>query len=444
MTEAASSTTSTIPMIGLSNILLRLTKYRLLLILTPLVMGIAAGVSAAFSLPIFTAYARLLPPQTNTATASTLLNQVGGSASLGSSALTLKNPSDLYASLFMSRSVQDTVIKRFDLAEHYKEDDIDELRKLVAKRTKVEVGKDGIITLSYTDKTSERAADIANGMIDAMYDIARRLAREEALRRESYYEVLVNESKARLQAADQKLRELEEQTGLTRMKGQEEASVAVATELQGMIATRQIDLAKMRLSATERHPQIIRMQAELAALKAELQVVEKENRSRTNPGAAPLANRSSRTDKPMLVPFADYPRVRTIVEPLRREVEMNNNVLDQLVKARALSKIDESRDLSIIQVLDTAVAPTKRSGPRPVLNGVVGAIIGLLLAVLLALFWDLLFTSDQRRKRWQKVIRSLFTLKRAKPLATEAQTPSSAFGHTDTHHAADDVNPAQR
>ena len=444
MTESVSPTHSTIPMIGLSNILLRLTKYRLLLILTPLVMGIAAGISAAFSLPIFTAYARLLPPQTNTATASTLLNQVGGGAALGSSALTLKNPSDLYASLFMSRSIQDAVITKFDLAKHYKQDDIDDLRQLVAKRTKVDVGKDGIITLSYTDKTSERAADIANGMIEAMYAIARRLAREEALRRESYYELLVNESKARLLAADQKLRELEEQTGLTRMKGQEEASVAVATELQGMIATRQIDLAKMRLSATESHPQIIRMRAELSALKSELQSVEKENRSRTNPGANPRPNQSARTDKPMLVPFADYPRIRTIVEPLRREVEMNNNVLDQLVKARALSRIDESRDLSIIQVLDSAVAPTKRSGPRPLLNGVVGATIGFLLAVVLVLFWDLLFTSDQRRMRWQKVIRSLFTLKKTRSAAVEAKEPARVTGKSDTLQAADGAVSAPR
>ena len=431
MTEVVAPTSSSIPMIGLSNILLRLTKYRLWLILTPLVLGIAAGVSAAFSLPIFTAYARLLPPQTNTATASTLLNQVGGGAALGSSALTLKNPSDLYASLFMSRSIQDAVIAQFDLAKHYKQDDIDDLRQLVAKRTKVDVGKDGIITLSYTDKTSERAADIANGMIEAMYAIARRLAREEALRRESYYEVLVNEAKARLLAADQKLRDLEEQTGLTRMKGQEEASVAVATELQGMIATRQIDLSKMRLSATENHPQIIRMQAELSALRAELQSVEKENRSRTNPGGTPPSSRTYRTDKPMLVPFADYPRVRTIVEPLRREVEMNNNVLDQLVKARALSRIDESRDLSIIQVLDSAVAPTKRSGPRPLLNAFIGATIGFLLAVVLVLFWDLLFTSDQRRLRWQRVIRSLFTQKKFKPPSGESSTPVLATRKSD-------------
>ncbi|MEN9538598.1 MAG: hypothetical protein RLZZ126_833 [Pseudomonadota bacterium] len=403
---------SVIPAIGLSNILLRLTKYRLLLVLAPLVLAVAAGVMAALSLPIFTAYARLLPPQTNTATASTLLNQVGGGAALGSSALTLKNPSDLYASLFLSRSVQDEVIQRFDLAKHYKQDDADQLRLLVAKRTKVDVGRDGIITLSYTDKTSERSADIANGMIDAMYSIARRLAREEALRREGYYEVLIAEANAKLSKSDQNLLEQEERTGLTRVKGQEEAAIATATELQGMIATRLVDLSKMRLSATEQHPQVIRIQAELAALRAELRRIEKEGLIKPQPNMRSEAGRVAGESHPFLMPFKDYARARALVEPLRREVEMNNNVLDQLVKARALSRIDESRDLSIIQVLDRAVAPTKRSGPRPLLNAAVGGVIGLLIAVLLALFWDLLFTSEQRRERWKRVIYSSFTLRR--------------------------------
>lgn len=407
-----SSSIPAIPAIGLSNILLRLTQYRALLLFLPLIFAVLAGVLAATSSPIFTAYARLLPPQTNTATASTLLNQVGGGAALGSSALTLKNPSDLYASLFLSRSIQDAVIAQFDLAQHYNEDDIDQLRQLVAKRTKVDVGRDGIITLSYTDKTSARSADIANGMIEAMYNIAKRLAREEALRREDYYEVLINEIKARLSDTSKKLMEIEDRTGLTRIKGQEDTAMATVTELQGMIATRTIDLAKMRSSATERHPQVIRMRTELAALKAELHRIEQNGLIKSEDGEPAQLRTQNDESKPFSMPFRHYSRARTLVEPWRREVELNNHVLDQLVKARALSRIDESRDLSIIQVLDKAVPPTKRSGPRPLLNAAVGGIIGFLIAVLLALFWDLLFTSADRRERWKQVLYSLFTFPR--------------------------------
>jgi uncharacterized protein involved in exopolysaccharide biosynthesis len=154
-----------IPAIGLSNILMRLIRYRLWLVVFPLLLGLATGIYSKLQWPVFTAYARLLPPQTNASSATALLNQVGGGAAVGAAALTLKNPSDLYASMLLSRTVQDDAIARFKLQAHYGIDDIDLARVEVAKRTKVEVGKDGIITLSYTDKTGVMAANVANGLI---------------------------------------------------------------------------------------------------------------------------------------------------------------------------------------------------------------------------------------------------------------------------------------
>jgi tyrosine-protein kinase Etk/Wzc len=390
-----------VPNIGVSGLLLRLSKYRWLLILLPVVLGLLVGIQSYRALPIFTAYARLLPPQTNTATASSLLNQVGGTAVLGASALTIKNPSDLYASLFFSRSVQDDVIEKFELKKHYGIDDIDDLRVFVGKRTKVEVGRDGIITLSYTDKSSESAAKIANGMISAMYTIARKLARGESERRLEFYDGLLVEARENLETSTKNLLEMERITGLTRLKGQEEASSAVIVELRGMIATRQVELQKMAVVATDNHPEVIRMQSELAALKSQLASIA--NPLSKNTKTIRSSDGKVKTTDEIFVPFQSYAELRAKVEPLRREEEINNNVFEQLTKARALSRIDESRDFSVISILDPAVAPTKKSGPRVFVNAAVGFLAGFFL---LALAWDILFTDSDRRERWKKVFRA--------------------------------------
>lgn len=398
-----------VPNVGISGLLLRLSKYRWLLILLPLIVGVAVGVNSHLSLPVFTAYARMLPPQTNTATASSLLNQVGGTAVLGASALTLKNPSDLYASLFFSRSVQDDVIKQFGLSKHYGVDDIDDLRALVGKRTKVEVGRDGIITLAYTDKNGDSAADIANGMISAMYTIARKLARSESGRRLEFYDGLIIEARKKLDNSSRALLEMERLTGLTRLKGQEEASSAVVVELRGMIATRQVELQKMAVVATNNHPEVVRMQTELAALKSQLASIAGARSREPVTGSSVSSNKDS---DEIFVPFQSYAELRAKVEPLRREEEINNNVLEQLTKARALSRIDESRDFSVISILDTAVAPTKKSGPRVFVNAAVGALIGFFLAIIFALAWDILFTDRERRGRWHKVFKAFIRSKK--------------------------------
>lgn len=413
MTEDMQSKSLAVPAVGASYLLMRLSNYRIFLIVFTLIVGGAVGVFSALSSPIYTAYARLLPPQTNTSTASAQFNQVGGGALLGASALTLKNPSDLYASLFYSRAVQDNVIARFKLAVHYGISDADLLRSNIAKRTKVEVGKDGIITLAYTDKTANNAANIANGMIDAMYQIAQRLSKEEAERRSEFYISLVAEAQARLAAALEQLRLVEKETNLTRLKGQEEASVSTLIELQGQISTREIELQKMSITATEQHPEVIRVRSELNALKLQLQKLfaYKKRPIKQEQGADP--NQKSDKLNPnagvvtgLLFPFDSYADSRAKVEPLRNVVESYENVLGQLIKAQALSRIDETRDFSGISILDAAVPPTHKSGPRVVANSFVGVLIGFLVAMMLALVWDILFTDTSRRARWYRVYRS--------------------------------------
>lgn len=396
-----------VPAVGASHLLIRLSNYRLFVIVFSLAVTFYVGFDSSKLPPIFTAYARLLPPQTNTSTASTLLGQVGGAAVLGSSALTIKNPSDLYASLFYSRSVQDDVINRFKLAEHYGIDDMDELRKEVGRRTKVEVGKDGIITLAYTDKASATAATIANGMLGAMYRIAQRLSKSEAGRRNEFYDTLIADAQMRLTQAIEELRVAENQTGLTRLKGQEEGSTAALIELRGQIATREVELKKMAISATDLHPEVVRVKEELRALRQQVAtlfpVPKNLGRFKNDEQADPKLRTSVHE---LFLPYETYPNSRARVEPLRRSVDNYAVVLEQLIKAQALSRVDETRDFSGISILDDAVAPTRKSGPRVYVNAAVGGLAGFFLAVMLALIWDVLFTDPARRARWQGVFRS--------------------------------------
>jgi uncharacterized protein involved in exopolysaccharide biosynthesis len=449
--------------VGVSNLMLRLAAYRWFLLLFPMALALAVGTKSLLSPQEFTAYARLLPPQANNTTASSLASQIGGNAVLGAAALTLKNPSDLYASLFLSRSVQDDVIENFQLTQRYQENDMDVLRDRLARNTKVEVGRDGIITLAFTDNSSVQAAAITNGMIQAMYHIAKRLARSEAMRRSEFYDVLIEESIAQRELASNRLMEFEIASGLTRLKGQEEASSSVVVELQGLIATREVELRRMAVVATENHPDMVRMRAELAGLREQLRAISRPHNLRATPSSAaaqtsvlaptpstsaaassapapaltpatptnptttapatPAAGQRAATDAPnnsgkgnrgqvgkadnsngqILLPFQSYAALRRQADPLRREEQMASEILEQLIRTKALSRVDESRDLAVISVLDAATPPTRKSGPRVVVNTVAAGVIGLLLAILAVLVWDLLFAENDRQLRWRQV-----------------------------------------
>jgi uncharacterized protein involved in exopolysaccharide biosynthesis len=69
---------------------------------------------------------------------------------------------------------------------------------------------------------------------------------------------------------------------------------------------------------------------------------------------------------------------------LARAVQLKQEVFLTLTKAHEEARIAEVRDTPVLTVIDSAVAPAKRSGPRRVLGTVVAFIVGGTLGVLLA------------------------------------------------------------
>ena len=373
--------------LSLPRLLLRLSRYRAALLFVPALASAAALGSAALAPDEYTAMARLLPPRTNTATATSMLSQIGGTETLGASALTLKSPSELYASLFLSRSVQDTVIVRFKLAERFGDNDMDSLRQFLIAHTQVEVREDGIIELKYVDDDPLQAAMIVNGMIDAVYRKAQQLSKMEADNRLAFYDQIIGETRERLVNAEAALRELESDTGYTRLKGQEEASSLTAAELESTLMARRTQLSRMLTVATDAHPSVRRMRAEIEALRVSQRAIGKG----LEPG--------------VVMQVGTFPDLQAQIEPARRELQIQTEVLEYLTKARQLSRVDEKRDLSNVQVLDAAVPPTQKSGPRAMRNLILSVAIAFMLTLMACLAWDMLMQDRTQRRRVMRILR---------------------------------------
>ena len=337
--------------------------YRNYVLAVPVAAAILALVVVQFVPPRFTAMARLLPPQANQNSAQIIATRTNNNAGLGMAAMGAKNPSEVYAQLFLSRSVQDHAIQALKLGEHYQLKDADEIRQQLEQSTIANVNRAGLIELSVTDADAKRSAEITNALISGMYTVGLRVTQEAARRQTEFYDNLIAETRERLRKADDQLMAVEARGGLTRLKGQEEATTATIVTLKSAVADRQVELARMRRYATDQQPDVQRARAELSALQGQLEAVEK-----------PFSRRQS----DILVAPADYPELRRLVEPARREVESLTSVLTQLQRNRESSRIDDSRDLTTIVVLDEAIAPSKKSWPvtsRVMFSAFAGALL---------------------------------------------------------------------
>ena len=159
--------------------------------------------------PTYTAEATFLPPQSAPGSAMTqLASQLGSLGAVGALTGGLKSPGDVYVGILKSRTIAETLIKRFDLQKVYKTKRFSDTVKALKVRSTFAAGtKDTLITISVDDHDPKRAADLANGYLDALYQQNGRLALTEASQRRLFFEQQLVREKDALADAEVQLEE---------------------------------------------------------------------------------------------------------------------------------------------------------------------------------------------------------------------------------------------
>src|SRR5688500_6234354 len=99
-----------------------LAKHKKLLLYLPLLAALLALIIALLLPKVYTATARILPPQKESSAAAMLgmlAGTPGSASSTVSQALGLRNPNDLYGAILKGQTVADRVIEPFKLKELY-------------------------------------------------------------------------------------------------------------------------------------------------------------------------------------------------------------------------------------------------------------------------------------------------------------------------------------
>jgi len=368
---ALSETESEVSVLGI----LALLASHKRLILFAIVGAALLSTVVAFLLPVrYEANIVMMPPQQNSSIGSTL-GQLGSAGSLGSLAplaslasggLGIKNPADMYVSLLTSRTVEDALIQRFGLMAEYREKRLSDARRELENRTTAVAGaKDGLIRISVEDRDPRRAAELANGYVEEFRKLSASLAITEAARRRLFFEQQLQEAKDNLSVAEEAMRATQQSTGVLQIDSQARSLIESAAILRGQVVAKQVQIQSMRSFAAEDNPRLVLAKQELAALQAQL---DRLAGSKPDAGSDIILSKGRVTGSG--------------VEYMRRfcDLKYHETVFELLAKQFEIAKLDEAREGSIIQVVDTAVAPDKRSSPHRVLIVVSVTILAFFLA----------------------------------------------------------------
>jgi len=316
----------------------------------------------------------LMPPSQNSSLSSSLFGQMG--AAVGSLAtlatggsLGLKNPADMYVSLLTSRTVEDAMIQRFGLMAEYREKRMSDTRKALEGRSKVVAGtKDGLIRITVEDSDPKRAAELANGYVEEFRKLSASLAITEAARRRFFFQQELEQTKKDLTTAEEAMRKTQQSTGVLEIDSQARALIESAAVLRAQVVAKEVEIQSMKSFATDDNPELLLAKQQLTALQSQLQQIAG---SHNDSGSDIVLSKGRVTESGM--------------EYLRRfrELKYQEAVFELIAKELEVAKLDEAREGEIVQVVDPAVVPDKKSSPHRTLI-VIGATI---LAFFAGAFW---------------------------------------------------------
>jgi len=324
------------PELSLLDLIKILTGHWKLIIFGPLLAGLSAFGILSFIPPTFTARTTLLPPQQQQSSASAALSQLGALAGLAAGTAGVKNPADQYVALMQSVTVSERIIDEFKLMDVYGVKYRQDARKELANNVQINAGKkDGLITVEVDDHDRDRAAGIANAYVDGLRHVTSTLAVSEAQQRRAFFETQLQQTKDKLIRAQIAL----QGSGISQgtLRAEPKAAAEGYARLRAELTSAEIRLQTMQRMLAENSPELLQQQAMLTALRGEVRRLEQQD------------TRSGQSD--------EYVNKY-------REFKYQETLFDLFARQYELARLDESREGALIQVLDAATPPERKSKPK--------------------------------------------------------------------------------
>jgi uncharacterized protein involved in exopolysaccharide biosynthesis len=355
--------------INLMDLVLVIAKHnRFIIKLTGSVAALAI-IYALLQPNIYTAKTVILPPQQGASTASMLLGQLGGLAGLAGGAAGIKSPNDLHIGMLKSRTVADKMIARFNLQNKFEAKTMEATRAALAGSTVIASGKDGFITIEYSNKDPKFAASVANAYVEELDKLNNTLAVTEASRKRLFFETQLKMTRDNLAAAEVGFKQTQERTGLIQPEAQGQAIIMAASNLRAQVTAAEVKLQSMGSFATPQNPDYQKLQQNLTSLRTQLAKAERNG----------VQGRGD-----IMVPTGKLPE--TGLEYIRkmRDLKYQETLFELLSKQFEIAKIDEAKEAALIQVVDKALVPEKKSKPKRSLIVILATLMAFFIGVLLA------------------------------------------------------------
>ncbi|MGA2349828.1 MAG: GNVR domain-containing protein [Terracidiphilus sp.] len=323
-------------------------------------ISVLVGLILCFALPVrYTAVTSIMPPKQTQSTTSFLNTQLGmGSLdAVGGAGGLLKDPNAIYLGLLRSRPVADAIINQFGLTKVYNAKDMTAARKKLKSSTEIASEKSTLVSISVTDGDKKRAADIANAYAEQLRTLSKTISFTEASRRRLFFEEQVKDQREKLIAAEVIFQQLQQNKGLIQLGAQTNVIIGSLAGIRAQIAAKEVELQALQSYSTEHNSDVQLAERELSSMRAEAAQMEQHGQAT---GSSDMGLKD--------VPKAGLEYIRA-----ERELEYQQALFDTLLRQYEAARLDEAKEAAVIQVVEPAIEPDRKSAPK---RGVVLLLFG--------------------------------------------------------------------
>jgi capsule polysaccharide export protein KpsE/RkpR len=316
--------------------------------------------------------------------------------SMAGDLLGLKSSGALFMDMLEGETVQDGLIRRFDLRKVYWDRYWSDARKDLAKHTDIsEDRKSGVITLVVTDRDPHRAQQMAQAYVEQLDQLVAQVSTSAARRQRQFIEQRLKTVKENLDEASRQFSEFASKNGTLDVPSQAKAMVEAEAQLQGSLVAAQSELESLQQIYTDNNIRVRTVRARVSALKHQVETMS-GNKGDPSSDDSQIAG--------------DFPSIRKLPlvgvrwANLFRETKIQETVYELLTQQYEFAKIQEAKEIASVKVLDPATLPEKKSFPPRTWVILLGTLFALLCGATLGIgraHWD---ENQSPEKRFVKEI----------------------------------------
>ena len=294
---------------------------------------------------------------------------------------------NLYSTIVDSRTVLQKVIDKFNLIDVFKIDRNNKEyfeRTLKALRNSIDtkISEEQVFKITVTMPSPKLASEVTNYIVQLLNSTIVELDISKSKNNRVFLEERLEEVKNNLRNSEDSLQIYQEKSGILDAKEQIKGIISAYSNLETQLISKQIEYSIYQKIFDKDSPKIKNLKIELDEYQDKLQQIKSEGQKDS-----------------YLMALNTLPRKATNYLRHYRNVEINSKVLEFLVPLYEQAKFDEQKDVPILQVLDSAIPPAKKSFPPR-------ALLTLLVcfAVFIIGFFYVLIQENDNWKKSEKII----------------------------------------